>query len=296
MSEPAATRTDPQPKKNAHPRRLAHAAIEYISALSTMDLATRMTLVLLLVYTPARAEAISIALAAAGLVMPRLQKQGFFWIVIAASRFWLLIPDAWYRIDNHQYLIIYWCVGLGISHLTTDPKATARTTARLLIGLTFLLASLWKVASPDFLNGNFMEFTLISDARFEWFTNFVGGIPAENIQENVEAVRDLRATSGSAADVTLHSSNTVGVVASILSVWTVLIEAAVAVAYLIPRTVLFRYRDVILFIFILTTYPVAPVVGFGWVLVAMAVSQMDSDRTGLKVAYLGLFVALPLLE
>lgn len=67
--------------------------------------------------------------------------------------------------------------------------------------------------------------------------------------------------------------------ALVLTWWTILIEAVVAVLFLWPEDRgPSRWRDPALLVFILTTYPVAPVIGFAWVLAAMGTAQ--STRRG----------------
>jgi hypothetical protein len=74
---------------------------------------------------------------------------------------------------------------------------------------------------------------------------------------------------------------------------TLLLEGAVAVAFLWPRAgALAALRDPLLLAFCAATYAVAPVPGFGWLLLAMGVAQSPADRRALRLAYVGVFALL----
>jgi hypothetical protein len=70
----------------------------------------------------------------------------------------------------------------------------------------------------------------------------------------------------------------------------VLLEGAVAVAFLWPGDRgLTKLRNILLLTFCATTYTVAPVEGFGWLLVAMGVVQCEPKRRLLLLCYLVAF-------
>ena len=69
-----------------------------------------------------------------------------------------------------------------------------------------------------------------------------------------------------------------------------LFEAAVAVVFLWPRgRSLSRARDALLLGFCATTYAVATVEGFGWLLLAMGAAQCDHERRWPVPLYVGVF-------
>ena len=72
---------------------------------------------------------------------------------------------------------------------------------------------------------------------------------------------------------------------------TPLLEAAVAATFLAPRgSSLSRVRDVVLCVFCAGTYALAPVAGFGWILLSMGVAQSDTER--MRWLYLAVFALL----
>jgi hypothetical protein len=72
-----------------------------------------------------------------------------------------------------------------------------------------------------------------------------------------------------------------------------LLEVVVALAFLSPAAwPVARLRHPALFLFIVGTYAIAPVAGFGWLLAAMGLSQVDDQRAQLRLAYVAAFGAV----
>lgn len=244
------------------------------------ELVAGMTLLMLLLYSEAiwYLEMGVYALAILAVLHRPLLRRPGLWLLItlflAAGHL-----RAWFAVDNHKYLITYWCLALGLSLLASDPQRALRTNARWLIGLAFLFAVLGKLLSPDYLSGSFFEGLLLSDGRFFGVASFFGGIPMQELKLGDLARRDLLVFGDLSAPIDLPSSARLGVMAQVLTWWTILIEAAVAVLFLWPEDRgPSRWRDAALLAFIVTTYPVAPVIGFAWVLAAMGTAQ--STRRG----------------
>ena len=65
----------------------------------------------------------------------------------------------------------------------------------------------------------------------------------------------------------------------------------VAAAFLAPglRWLVGGARHGLLMAFCISTYAVAPVAGFGWLLAAMGLAQLESDGHRLRVAYVAVF-------
>lgn len=137
-----------------------------------------------------------------------------------------------------------------------------------------------------------MRYTLLTDSRFSEIATLVGGISSEDLEANREALTTLDQPDGPLLPVELRSSERLDLAASALTWWTLAIEGAVAVTFLVPWRRLARYRDVALIAFVLTTYAVAPVVGFGWVLVCLGLAQRERSRRFLPLAYVGAFLAV----
>jgi hypothetical protein len=82
--------------------------------------------------------------------------------------------------------------------------------------------------------------------------------------------------------------------ASMLTWTTATSEALLALAFLLPPGwALARRRDWLLLVFSLGTYvAIAPVEGFGWLLLALGAAQAEPTRTWITRAYVVVFMAL----
>ncbi len=182
--------------------------------------------------------------------------------------------SVWFHLDNHKFLLTYWCLAVGLSLLAADTTRALRTNARLLIGLAFLFAVVGKLLAPDYLSGAFFEGLLLTDGRFFGVAHVFGGIPLPDLQLADLAREDLLVFGDLRIPFDLPSTPRLTALAQGLTWWTLAIEAAVAVLFLWPEDRgPSRWRDPALLLFIVTTYPVTPVIGFAWVLAAMGTAQ-----------------------
>ncbi|MDX1649269.1 MAG: hypothetical protein R3263_05380 [Myxococcota bacterium] len=229
--------------------------------------------------------------AALGLLLPGLLTSRALWAALAALVAWPLAWN-WPFSDNHDYLRAFACVAVVASLGAGAPRATLATSARWLLGLTFLFATLWKVAlSPDYLDGRFFRVTLLTDVRFENLAVLLGGLTWQGWEAGADALRAAaagRATPGASGPVEPEALRRL---AWGLTLWTGLLEAAIAVTFLAPRgRALARLRDPLLLVFGATTFAFATVRGFGWLLAALGAAQTEPERRRTRLAYVGLFV------
>jgi hypothetical protein len=262
------------------------------------DLLAATTILALLLHLDAarRLEEIITIVCVAGLVDRRLARQAVFWFLLTAL---LAINHVllWDILDNHKYLQTYWCLAMGTACLLPDRRTAAALNARLLIGLCFLFATAWKLLSPEFTDGAFFHFTMLTDRRFSGFTDLIGGVPAAVTAANDAAIQRLLAPYGGTEIVTLVDSPRVALLASAMTWWTIAIEGTIALVYLAPeRWRLSRFRDAALLLFMLTTYAVATVVGFGRLLAVMGLAQSENRMGVERAAYVTCFLLLPLFE
>jgi len=81
--------------------------------------------------------------------------------------------------------------------------------------------------------------------------------------------------------------------ANLLTYSALVIEFLVALAFLWPLgRGLSKLRDVLLIIFCVTTYAVATVQGFGWLLIAMGVAQSDPDKWKTRISYVVVYALI----
>lgn len=229
-----------------------------------------------------------LAVAVLGLVLPAVTRRAAFWLGLAALAA-LRVYTTWPLADNHAYLLIYACLAIAIALRAPEPQRALASSARLLIGLVFAFAVLWKAISPDFLDNRFFRVTLVLDTRLEPFTTWVGGLDGEALQERRDQLAqhvDREDALPPLADEparfrTAAWAATLGTFAS---------ELALALAFLWPPgRGPSRLRDPLLIAFCAATYLVAPVSGFGWLLIALAVAQTAPDAWRTRAVYLGVF-------
>ncbi len=265
-----------------------------IAALRGFDLYATLTLFLLLLYSddsPWIRIPITVLCILAFIFVP-LRRSAKFWFVVALL---VLVSNYqnWYQADNHKYLHGYWCVALFCALHTRDPERSAGIAARWLIGLTFLWAVFWKLSSDDYLNGSFFHFSLLIDERFHRVAQGLGGLTERMNELNHAAYRALVNYDSHLSAVGLASGPAIAGVAALMTWWTLILEALIAVAFLWPEEkFISKWRDYFLLLFILTTYLVAPVVGFGWVLAIMGLAQTSNRSALLTLLYIVTFVSL----
>jgi hypothetical protein len=225
-------------------------------------------------------------LALAGLLAPRLAESAALWLVLAALAALRVVAD-WPLADNHAYLLAIWCLACAVAFASPRPREVLAANARGLLGVAFALATLQKaVISPDYLDGPFFRWLFATDPRFEDLGRLLG--------RDAVALERTRAwlESGPSSGAAFVETPALRAAAFVLTWLTLLVEGAVAAAFLAPaRLVPQVARDASLLAFCAGTYAIAPVAGFGWLLVAMGVAQTPSRRARwLYLAAFGLIV------
>lgn len=269
------------------------------AAADRVDLVTAMTLVLLLVYSGGGWEVqvpVTI-LGAAGLLLRGLRRRPWFWLVLAALLAGGYLRE-WYAVDNHKWLYVYWCLALGLAHLTPRPRAALAVSSRWLVAACFVFATAWKVIAPDFLDGSFFHYGFLTDLRLEWAAELLCGLPPNAGSANRRAIEGAVGYSSGISPVDLVSAPGVAAAARALAWGTLVVEALVALAFLAPLRPPWaaRLRAPLLAAFVVGTYAVAPVIGFGWVLLILGLAQAPDGPDGgpIPAAYVILFLLLPL--
>ena len=229
-----------------------------------------------------------LVLATLGLLNREALAMPALWLALAILT-GLRIALDWPLPDNHGYLLAYWCLAVFLGLRSVDPAAIVARSARLLVGLVFALAVLWKVLSPDYFDGRFFRVTLLTDPRFEQATRLLGGLSPDDLAYDREILFAPLPEGAELADPPVLFEPTAFRVLAASATWGLfLLEAAVALAFLVPR--FGRSRHWILIGFCILVYAVAPVAGFGWVLLAMGLAQTDAADRGLRRAYVTAFL------
>jgi hypothetical protein len=263
--------------------------------LNGFELALRLTLLDLLLrpigYWETRPFVLTLAVIA--FLLPNQVKNPVIWFALtflAALRLLL----AWPLSDNHAYLLCYWCLAISLSLISKDGENCLKLNGRFLIGLAFAFAILWKLAlSPDYVDGRFFKITMLTDHRFESFTQLMGAL-------NQEQMEELRHLISQHVDGQILQAQKIPdqperfvLVSQILTHSTLIMESLVALSFLWPLgRGISKFRDIFLIIFCVTTYAVATVQGFGWLLIAMGVAQSDPGKWRIRIAYIAVYVLI----
>ena len=231
------------------------------------------------------------------LVFPKLRKHSTMWLLIA-SFLGAVILNRWFELDNHKYLELYVVLTLGIvfsfpAHLRTR---MLQVNSSLLLGGCMFLAVLWKLVSKDYMSGDFFEFTLLIDSRFEAFAAFLGGLPDEIFRQNrmtYSSYEDTMPGSGF-----LESSTRMNLLAQFLTWWTVFIEGSIALLFLLAPLKnklgenCRKFGLWILLAFAVSTYAVATVKGFAWLLLVLGLGQTKDSEKLLRIAIIAVFLLI----
>jgi hypothetical protein len=228
-----------------------------------------------------------------GLVVPRLTWNPYLWWLTAAL---CAIPvvDDWFGVDNHAFLRVYWTVAIAASASLHNSVASLSRSARQLIGLVFLFATIWKaLLSPNFSDGRYLRFTFMTDSRFAEWSAVIGGLGSEEQDHNRVLVGDWLDDRDAVWNKELEEPERLRIAAQFSTYAILMLELSLAIAFLWPQPRgPSRYRDPLLLVFGATTYAIATVDGFGWLLCTMGLAQTGRDRPWLGWAYIGLFALI----
>jgi hypothetical protein len=260
------------------------------------ELSLRLTLLVLLLEPVGQwdVRALVLLVALAGLLHAGVLRAWWSWLLLSALTGWRVIDD-WPLSDNHAYLLSYWCLAIGLAFLTRDPPKSLARSARSLVALVFTFAFLWKaVLSPDYVDGRFFRLLFMTDGRFEELAINLGGMT----EAGLDRVRDLVETNlhepAVAAPASIETPR-LRLIAALATWGTLASELLVALLFLLPdRLNSGRLRDLALMGFCAATYAVAPVPGFGWLLLVMGLAQCPLEAHTTRWLYLGCFALMVL--
>ena len=256
-----------------------------------LTLPLRLTLIHLLLRPmgPWPVRAAMLGLAASGLVSTRVLTAPLTWLALALLTAARLVVE-WPLPDNHIYLLAYWCLAAAIALVLPEPGTALARSSRALIGLAFACAVLWKAGlSEDYRDGRFFRVTLLTDERFADTARLIGGLSPFQLDENRRFLTPLPAEL--LEPPRLVEPPRLRAFASAATWGGLALEAVVATVFLLPlaggRE---RLRHVALLAFCAVTYAVAPVAGFGWLLLVMGLMTADRQERWLVRAYVAAFL------
>ena len=234
-----------------------------------------------------------LAAACLSLLSRAIRRAPSTWILVAllvAAR----IVVVWPLSDNHIYLLAYWCLAIGLALGSSAPAATLSTSSRWLLGGAFAMAVLWKaVLSPDYVDGRFFRVTLLTDERFAAASLVFGGLSREQMAQNRAFLEPLPEGAELLTPPPFIEPPRLRAFASTATWGGLILEGMIALTCLIPaRGRLDIARHVVLLTFCVTTYALAPVAGFGWLLATMGLAQCRPHQWLLRGSYLAVFILI----
>ena len=258
-----------------------------------IDVVGGLTLAILLLTTQKvwGLQIVLVPLVVAAVVDRRLMRAPGYWLAVLAVYAVGVAPSV-LELDNHEFLLAYWLLALGLARAGADPAAGLATSARLLVGAAFAFAVLWKAVTPEYLSGDAFHGFLRLDPRFLGLDAALSDLTLADGDRTRAVASALRVVGDEGVWVAVRDGPEVGGLAAMMTGWTLAIEAAVAACFLAPPTSrVGRARDAALLVFLFTTYVLAPVLGFGWLLVAMGMAQSPLERRPWRAAaYAAAFV------
>ena len=231
------------------------------------------------------------------LVSVRARRAPVTWILIALLVA-IRIVAVWPLADNHIYLLAYWCLAMGLALTSPAPAITLSSSSRWLLGGAFAMAVIWKaVLSPDYVDGRFFRVTLLTDERFADAALLFGGLSAEQMRENRKFLEPLPEGAQLLTAPAFVEPPRLRAFAAVATWGGLALETAIAVLCLIPATGrLLAARHAALLLFCVTTYALAPVAGFGWLIAVMGLAQCQADQRRLHRAYIAVFLLILLFS
>ena len=233
-----------------------------------------------------------LAAACLSLLSPPVRRAPVTWILVAlfvGAR----IVVVWPLSDNHIYLLAYWCLAIGLALSSAAPAATLSASSRWLLGGAFAMAVLWKaVLSPDYVDGRFFRVTLLTDQRFADASLVFGGLSREQMAQNRAFLDPLPEGAELLTPPPFVEPPRLRALAAVTTWGGLMLEGLIALTCLIPLQRLDIARHALLLAFCVTTYALAPVAGFGWLIATMGLAQCRPHQRSLLGAYVAVFLMI----
>jgi hypothetical protein len=238
-------------------------------------------------------SAFTLAAACLSLIVRGVRRSPITWLLLAMLAT-ARIVFVWPLSDNHIYLLAYWCLAIGLALAGPTSAATLAASSRWLLGAAFAMAVLWKaVLSPDYLDGRFFRVTLLTDERFADASMVFGGLTPDQMAQNRKFLEPLPEGAELLNPPPFVEPPRLRAFATVATWGGLMLETAIALLCLIPVSRVTEVaRHVALVLFCATTYALAPVAGFGWLIATMGLAQCRPGQRPLRMAYITVFVLI----
>jgi hypothetical protein len=234
-----------------------------------------------------------LAAACLSLIARGIRRAPITWLVLAGLAT-ARIAFVWPLSDNHIYLLAYWCLAIGLALAGPTPAATLAASSRWLLGAAFAMAVVWKaLLSPDYIDGRFFRVTLLTDDRFADASLLVGGLTPDQMAQNRKFLEPLPEGAELLNPPAFVEPTRLRLFAAVATWGGLALETLIALLCLSPANRVTEVaRHVALVLFCVTTYALAPVAGFGWLIATMGLAQCRPSQRTLRVAYITVFLLI----
>lgn len=205
------------------------------------------------------------------------------------------IVVVWPLSDNHIYLLAYWCLAIALALSSPSPAATLAASSRWLLGAAFAMAVLWKAAlSPDYVDGRFFRVTLLTDERFAGASLVFGGLSRDQMAQNRSFLEPLPEGAELLTPPPFVEPPRLRAFAAAATWGGLILEGLIALTSFMPsrRGRMDNVRHGLLLVFCVTTYALAPVAGFGWLIATMGLAQCRPRQQVLCGLYMAAFILI----
>ncbi len=228
------------------------------------------------------------------LIGPGWHRLPHFWPLLFVLTLVSNLGD-WFTMDNHRFLILYWALACTLAVVSKDTDRVLAWNGRVLLALTFLFASGWKLFGGDYIDGDFFYFAFLTDSRLVTIAGAATGLSDLQLAQNVELFSLARFFPLEDLNISLNTSELARQSGFAMSWMTLLFEASVAFAFLyalIRRTG--PWVDWLLIFFCWSTYTLVPIRGFGLILTIMGLAQAPKEHSDARWGYLLTFILVQL--
>ncbi len=208
----------------------------------------------------------------------RIRSNPYFWFLAAFYYIAFFMHD-WFLTEEGVYLLFYWLLAIGFGLLTNVPEKILAFNGRILTGIAFLFAVFWKATSPDYMSGDFFNYSLLFDVRFQCISELFCGAESEVLETNRLLVHNIYGTLQQTEPISFRGLSCTKWLVPLLKWWTLFIEALVAFFCLVPsKRFTPHLRSSVLLIFYVTTYLFIPVGQFLGVIFLLGISQLLEEQ------------------
>jgi hypothetical protein len=202
--------------------------------------------------------------------------------------------QSWISAANHTWVMWYWGLAMLAACLfkdTTDQTKIISNNARWLLIIIMLVAVVWKITTPSYLDGSFFERNLVSNPLMTTFTHVISGLEWDaiegNYQTNYQMFDNPNITSRQ-----YQSNNTAHYLSLGITWWVLIIELVIGALLLIQRFKTDTWAHILNIVFIACAYLGAPILGFAWILIVLGIAATGTSHSFLRPWYALLFLLI----